>query len=544
MAKEPSKLISTVDAGAPEQVSALETASVASTADGLALQSEIQAGLSSLLEALASNSVIEQDDPLKQLSEASPAVDAFIKDLQQSIFSAKAATPQGLILAQQLSQGTITKEVFKSSVEAITMDPAALMTATAVDVPPALQKLLLSISNDSELKKLQGILSSATTITPSVIAKQAESAVEVTPPVIAKQAESAFDENDQLDLASVLESTIDLALSDTTIEAIQALISDAEATGQTSEALESLENQFLSKALNALFAKGLQASPDQLQQIKSEIKNFFKKSVSKLPSTSMFQQLKQNGKLKETIQAIIKNKTIKLLSSLFQQKNIDKKSLLPGGSAKAPSSIPRQQSEFKDKKLSWWEQILKQAAKIAQQNLKASAASLLSIRPQPRIMSGARAVIKINGKVTALCTNVTYNINMDWQEIKGIDELLPNDLAPSNYSVTGSMSLYRVPENSPIKNFIHSDMFRGIVWPYTTIEIRDKRTDELLVLVKRCAITSRSESYTHGQPVITTMNFIGVGFRDEETPEFLPDKLQGSESSGGLLSAVANLFKF
>lgn len=528
MAKEPSKLISTVDAGAPQQVDALKTDSVASTADGKALQTEIQAGLSSLLEALASNSVIEENDPDKQLSEASPAVASFIKELQESIFKAKAATPQGLILAQQLSQGTITKEVFKSSVEAITMDPAALITATAVDVPSALQKLLLSISNDSDLKKLEGILSSVTIATPSVIAKQAE---------------SAFDENDQLDLASVLESTIDLALSNTTIEAIQALISDAEATGQTSEALESLENQFLSKALNALFAKGLQASPDQLQQIKSEIKNFFKKSVSKLPSTSMFQQLKQNGKLKEAIQAIIKNKTIKLLSSLFQQKKIDKKSLLPGGSAKAPSSIPRQQSEFKDKKLSWWEQILKQAAKIAQQNLKASAASLLSIRPQPRIMSGARAVIKINGKVTALCTNVTYNINMDWQEIKGIDELLPNDLAPSNYSVTGSMSLYRVPENSPIKNFIHSDMFRGIVWPYTTIEIRDKRTDELLVLVKRCAITSRSESYTHGQPVITTMNFIGVGFRDEETPEFLPDKLQGSESSGGLLSAVANLFK-
>lgn len=529
MAKEPSKLISTIDAGAPEQVDALKTDSIASTADGLALQTEIQAGLSSLLEALASNSVIEQDDPLKQLSEASPAVDAFIKELQQSIFNAKAATPQGLILAQQLSQGMITKEVFKSSVEAITIDPAALMTATAVDVPPALQKLLLSISNDSELKKLQGILSSATTVTPSVIAKQAE---------------SAFDENDQLDLASVLESTIEEALNSTTIEAIQSLVSDAEATGTTSKELESLQEEFLTKALAALLAKGVTISADQIVQIKSEIKNFFNKTVSKLPSTSMFQQLKQNGKLKEAIQAIIKNKTIKLLSSLFQQKKIDKKSLLPGGSAKAPSSIPRQQSEFKDKKLSWWEQILKQAAKIAQQNLKASYASLLlSIRPQPRIMSGARAVIKINGKVTALCTNVTYNINMDWQEIKGIDELLPNDLAPSNYSVTGSMSLYRVPDNSPIKNFLHSDMFRGIVWPYTTIEIRDKRTDELLVLVKRCAITSRSESYTHGQPVITTMNFIGVGFRDEETPEFLPDKLQGSESSGGLLSAVANLFK-
>lgn len=175
---------------------------------------------------------------------------------------------------------------------------------------------------------------------------------------------------------------------------------------------------------------------------------------------------------------------------------------------------------------SYLEKLIKIASEIAANNLKASAASFLSINPQPRIVSGARAIIKINGKVTGLCTNVSYNIDMNWQEIRGIDELIPNDLAPSSFSVTGSMTLYRVPNNSPISNYIHADMFQGMIWPYTTIEIKDKRTDELLVLIKRCAITSRAESYSHGQPVTTTMNFIGIGFRDEEIPKFMPDKLK------------------
>ena len=133
--------------------------------------------------------------------------------------------------------------------------------------------------------------------------------------------------------------------------------------------------------------------------------------------------------------------------------------------------------------------------------------------------------MKINGQVSALCTNVSYDITMDWSEIKGIDEMIPNDLVPNSFSVKGSMSLYRVPNGSPIKSYLAQDNFSGILWPYSTIEIRDKRTDELILLIKRAAITSRSESFVHGQLTTTTMTFIGMGFRDEETPQLLPDEL-------------------
>lgn len=160
-------------------------------------------------------------------------------------------------------------------------------------------------------------------------------------------------------------------------------------------------------------------------------------------------------------------------------------------------------------------------------------------------MTGARAVLKINNKVVALCNNVSYEINMDWGEVRGVDELIPNDLAPMVFSVKGSMSIYRVPNKSPIDDFIHPDMFRGMIWPYTTIEIRDKRTDELIMLVKRAAITSRAESFTKNQLTSTNMSFVGIGFRDESTPEFLPDKLTGEDSAGGILGdafkAISNL---
>jgi len=196
----------------------------------------------------------------------------------------------------------------------------------------------------------------------------------------------------------------------------------------------------------------------------------------------------------------------------------------------APGSV-QLESEFKDEKLSFLQNLFKVAEAIAKQNLKASAASLISLNPQPRIMTGARAVLRINNNIVALCNNVQYEVSTDWQEIRGIDELIPNDLAPTSYSVKGSMSIYRVPNRSPVKDFLQQDMFRGIIWPLTTIEIRDKRTDELIMLVKRAAITNRSESFTKNQLTSTNLSFVGIGFRDEAMPEVLPDKLPGGDAS-------------
>jgi hypothetical protein len=184
---------------------------------------------------------------------------------------------------------------------------------------------------------------------------------------------------------------------------------------------------------------------------------------------------------------------------------------------------------------------LTQLLEIAQKNLQTSAAALLSLGNQPKIVSGARAVVKINGKVSALCTNVSCDISMNWQEIRGVDELVPNDLSPTEYTVKGSMTLYRVPNRSPIASYLTPDMFRSLIWPYSTIEIKDKRTDEVLLLVKRCAITSRTEQFNPRQLTTTVLTFVGIGMRDEEAPQLIPTPLPSSVSGGGLLGAIGSL---
>ncbi len=398
-------LVSTVNPTSAETIAQLEAEVAAAVADASILPTEIESSVKAILSALQSDSLIDETDPLKQLQDASPDVASFVQALQQSIFDAKAATPQGLLLAGQLAAGSITQAQFQSQVTGIVFTASQLQAATAAVLPAQTQILLLALSSNKDLLQLAKIVSKA---------------------VVTSAGDS------------------------------KAKLSGVE--GKTAEAIKPLA------------ANGSQVQPDQ-------------------------------GKLT---------------------------------------------TDFKDEKLSFLQNLFAVAKAIALQNLKASASSLISLKPAPRIMNGARAVLKINGKVVALCTNVSYEINMDWSEIRGVDELIPNDLAPMIYSVKGSMSLYRVPNKSPIADFIHQDMFRGMIWPYTTIEIRDKRTDELIMLVKRAAITSRGESFTKNQLTTTNMSFIGIGFRDEQIPEFLPDKLTGSDDSdSGLLDAfkaITNLF--
>lgn len=208
----------------------------------------------------------------------------------------------------------------------------------------------------------------------------------------------------------------------------------------------------------------------------------------------------------------------------------------------SPTVVGQLSSDKNQEILSFFSNLFKTAADIAVANAKASLSSFASLRAQPRIMTGARAVIRINGAISALCTHVSYEINTDWAEIKGVDEMIPNDLVPMAFSVRGNMGIYRIPNGSPINKFLTQDMFQGIIWPYTTIEIRDKRTDELILLLKRCAITSQSESYRKGELTVTNLSFVSIGMRDEHIPQLLPDKLPKDEQGdGGLLGVLSDI---
>lgn len=169
-----------------------------------------------------------------------------------------------------------------------------------------------------------------------------------------------------------------------------------------------------------------------------------------------------------------------------------------------------------------------------QKNLAASADSILSLRNQPKIITGARIIFRINQQKIAFANSINYTIETEWTENSGIDEDVPNELVPGMVRCRGTINVFRVPNSSAAQNFWQSDMLRMRVWPYSEIEVRDQRTDELIIKFPRIAVTARTEQIAPGQLTITQLSFISIGYRDELTPQ--------SIATGGSGIKVPGLF--
>jgi hypothetical protein len=554
MTEQLKPLVSTANLGEPQQVEQFKGVTLNASQDGAILLSELQPSFLSLLDVLASNAKISETDPTIQLAETVPALKDFITTLQKSIVDVKAATVAGQLLTQQLNDAVITQAQYATQIDNIVVPTPNILAALSPTLPGALQSLIFSISNDAELKKINEIISSAAVTTPGATNEKVSSAAVAAPGETAEKKDTAFDSTNEAESLALLSQLLQAQLNNNLPIAaaqdafVQATLAKIEAangqalTAAQKATLTSEITQFFTATLSKLpSTQALVAAVQNATQFNSIIGNAILLS-NQLPKVNKGDNFPSGQGGKENENEVNKGdifpKGVELEKknqgdSFAGGKNLDEKAVAdkPG-----PAAIPKKVVADKPAK-----NFLTQLLEIAQKNLQTSAAALLSLGNQPKIVSGARAVIKINGKVSALCTNVSCDISMNWQEIRGVDELVPNDLSPTEYTVKGSMTLYRVPNRSPIASYLTPDMFRSLIWPYSTIEIKDKRTDEVLLLVKRCVITSRTEQFNPRQLTTTVLTFVGIGMRDEEAPQLIPTPLPSSVSGGGLLGALGSL---
>ena len=144
---------------------------------------------------------------------------------------------------------------------------------------------------------------------------------------------------------------------------------------------------------------------------------------------------------------------------------------------------------------------------------------ILSIKPVAKYMSGARAIVRINGKIAFFAMNISWNIETVATEIRTIDEYLPIELAPRFITVTGTLGGLMIPGEGPSKNFFQSDVLNFMQQRYITIEVRDTQSDNLLFFTNKAMVTSRSESLNSGQLGRIVLNWKAVGWKDDREPK-------------------------
>lgn len=161
-------------------------------------------------------------------------------------------------------------------------------------------------------------------------------------------------------------------------------------------------------------------------------------------------------------------------------------------------------------------------------NVASQAAGIFSTRPNARYVSGARVILKVNGKLCGFAFGISWRIVTSNVEINTIDNYEPHELAPQRIVVEGTISALHIPGKSVGVELWQPDVLNFLFQEYITIEARDSATDKILFYTKKAMITSRQEDIRVDSLASVQLTWRAIGYRDERPPELA----SGVERSG------------
>jgi hypothetical protein len=167
-------------------------------------------------------------------------------------------------------------------------------------------------------------------------------------------------------------------------------------------------------------------------------------------------------------------------------------------------------------------------AQRALDNVTSNVAGIFSTKSSARYASGARCILKINGKISGFAFGVSWKINTAVTEIQTIDDYFPYELAPQRVMVEGTLSALHIPGQSAGTELWQPDAINFLFQQYITIEVRDT-TDQLLFYTSKAMITSRSEDIRVDALSSVQLSWRAIGFQDERKPE-LAQGVKGKEN--------------
>lgn len=162
-------------------------------------------------------------------------------------------------------------------------------------------------------------------------------------------------------------------------------------------------------------------------------------------------------------------------------------------------------------------------------NVASNVSGVFSTKPSARYASGARTILKINGKITGFAFGVSWKITTNVTELMTIDDYFPAELIPQRVMVEGTISALHIPGQSAGTELWQPDALNFLFQQYITIEVRDT-TDQLLFYTSKAMITSRAEDIKVDSLSNVQLTWRAIGFQDERKPELAQGVLESSEN--------------
>lgn len=139
--------------------------------------------------------------------------------------------------------------------------------------------------------------------------------------------------------------------------------------------------------------------------------------------------------------------------------------------------------------------------------------------PKPLIMSGPRAIFKINDQIVAFASNVTYRIAQPLETVTVFGRYSPARHEPVGYDVQVSCNSFRyaskggkgnAPDSKNLNQRIAPALNDIINSDELKIEIIDRLTDETILVVHRARLSDRNGTMSSRGLLSESWSFQGV----------------------------------
>lgn len=137
---------------------------------------------------------------------------------------------------------------------------------------------------------------------------------------------------------------------------------------------------------------------------------------------------------------------------------------------------------------------------------------------QSVVLTGARTIISVNGRTLPIISDISADIQTDHIELKTVDNLSAEEIAPTSVSIRMTITCYRLPDNGLSQLGITPGAGQIMSSPYTNVEVRDRLTDATILFVPKMRITNVSLRSPARGPAQVTMSLVGTYGWDELGP--------------------------
>lgn len=131
------------------------------------------------------------------------------------------------------------------------------------------------------------------------------------------------------------------------------------------------------------------------------------------------------------------------------------------------------------------------------------------------VMTGAKAIFRINGTQIAYASNVSYNENIQLEPVNVLDELSVKEHAEVGYTVDMQCQSFRVQNQSVKQLGIMPRLSAILTNGEMTAEVIDKVTNTVLLLMEGVKIQTRQTTVDARGLMTETWQFVGKQAQDE-----------------------------